>query len=75
MLYAVFGGLASFWGAVMGASILSVLPELLRWVKDWREIFYGVLVLVMMLVRPQGLLDPALLARLSLRGERVAARG
>jgi hypothetical protein len=29
----------------------------------------------MMLVRPQGLLDPALLARLSLRGERVAARG
>ena len=54
MLYAVFGGLASFWGTVVGASILSVLPELLRWVKDWREIFYGVLVLVMMLVRPQG---------------------
>src|SRR5947199_128303 len=75
MLYAVFGGLASFWGAVVGATILSVLPELLRWVKDWREIFYGLLVLTMMLVRPQGLLDTTLLARLSLRGERAAARG
>jgi branched-chain amino acid transport system permease protein len=75
MLYAVFGGLASFWGAVAGAAILSVLPELLRWVKDWREIFYGLLVLTMMLVRPQGLLDATLLARLSLRGERAAARG
>jgi len=74
MLYAVFGGLASFWGSVAGATILSVLPELLRWVKDWREILYGLLVLTMMLVRPQGLLDAALLARLS-RGERAAARG
>jgi ABC-type multidrug transport system fused ATPase/permease subunit len=36
-------------------------------VKDWREILYGLLVLVMMLVRPQGLLDAALLARLSPR--------
>ena len=75
MLYAVFGGLASFWGAVAGAAILSILPELLRWVKDWREILYGLLVLIMMLVRPQGLLDAALLARLSARGERAAARG
>ena len=75
MLYAVFGGLASFWGSVVGAAILSVLPELLRWVKDWREILYGLLVLLMMLVRPQGLLDPTLLARISARGERAAARG
>jgi branched-chain amino acid transport system permease protein len=75
MLYAVFGGLASFWGAVAGATILSILPELLRWVKDWREILYGLLVLIMMLVRPQGLLDAAFLARLSARGERAAARG
>jgi branched-chain amino acid transport system permease protein len=75
MLYAVFGGLASFWGAIVGATILSILPELLRWVKDWREIFYGLLVLTLMLVRPQGLLDATLLARLSLRGERAPARG
>jgi len=64
MLYAVFGGLGTFWGSVLGAGILSVLPELLRWVKDWREILYGVLVLLMMIFRPQGLLG---------HGERTAA--
>src|SRR5262249_14892855 len=75
MLYAVFGGLAGFWGALVGASARSVLAELFRCVEDWRGIFYGLLVLTMMLVRPQGLLDATLLARLSLRGERAAARG
>lgn len=75
MLYAVFGGLGSFWGPVTGAAILSVLPELLRWVKEWREILYGALVLVMMIVRPQGLIDPALLLWLSGRRERATARG
>jgi branched-chain amino acid transport system permease protein len=66
MLYAVFGGLSTFWGSIVGAGILSVLPELLRFVKDWREIVYGVLVLLMMIFRPQGLIG---------RGERAAARG
>lgn len=70
MLYAVFGGLSSFWGAVVGAGILSVLPELLRWVKEWREILYGALVLMLMIFRPQGLVDPALLAWLSARHDR-----
>jgi branched-chain amino acid transport system permease protein len=75
MLFAVFGGLGSFWGAIVGAGVLSVLPELLRWVKDWREIVYGTLVLLMMIFRPQGLIDPAVLRRLTPRFERAAARG
>lgn len=80
MLYAVFGGLGTLWGAVAGASVLSILPEVLRWLRDWREIVYGVLVLVTMIVRPQGLIDAALLARLSRRlgrtspGHAVTAR-
>lgn len=75
MLYAVFGGLGSFWGPVSGAMILSVLPELLRRVKEWREILYGALVLAMMIFRPQGLIDPGLLAWLAGRRARTAARG
>ena len=67
MLYAVLGGLGSVWGPVVGAGALSILPELLRWVKDWREILYGALVLAIMIVRPHGLIDPALVARLSRR--------
>ena len=67
MLYAILGGLGSFWGPVAGAAILSILPELLRWVKEWREILYGALVLLIMIFRPQGLVAS--------RGERAAARG
>src|SRR5262249_27196870 len=75
MLYAGFCGPARFLGPVARGPRRLVLPEPLRWVKDWREIFYGLLVLTLMLVRPQGLLDATLLARISLRGERAAARG
>jgi branched-chain amino acid transport system permease protein len=57
MLYAVFGGLDTLWGAVAGAAVLSTLPEVLRGLKDWREIVYGLLILVTMLVRPHGLLS------------------
>jgi branched-chain amino acid transport system permease protein len=57
MLYAVFGGLDTLWGAVAGAAVLSTLPELLRWLKDWREIVYGLLILVTMLLRPHGLVS------------------
>jgi len=73
MLYAVFGGLGSFWGALVGGLTLSVLPELLRWVKEWREILYGALILLMMIFRPQGLIDPAFLAWLSGHRERTTA--
>ena len=75
MLFAVFGGLGTFWGAIVGAGVLSVLPEVLRFVKDWREIVYGGLVLLMMIVRPQGLIDPALFRRASSSPRRAAARG
>ncbi len=75
MLFAVFGGLGSFWGAIVGAGVLSVLPEVLRFVKDWREIVYGALVLIMMIFRPQGLIDPALFRRASASASRAAARG
>jgi len=41
-------------------------------VKDWREdFFYGLLVLITMLVRRKGCSTKTLLARLSLRGERA----
>jgi len=75
MLFAVFGGLGTFWGAIVGAAVLSILPEVLRFVKDWREIVYGALVLIMMIVRPQGLIDPALFRRAAPSPSRAAARG
>lgn len=64
----IIGGLGNLWGAVVGAAILVVLPELLRfigisqtYVANIRQIIYGALLVVMMFVRPQGIIgDPAL---------------
>ena len=44
----VLGGVGSIWGAVSGALILSVLPELLRSPEVARLIFYGALILAVM---------------------------
>jgi branched-chain amino acid transport system permease protein len=52
----VLGGLGNMWGAFVGATILTVTPELLRTVADLRLLIYGAVLVLMMRVRPQGLL-------------------
>jgi branched-chain amino acid transport system permease protein len=51
------GGLGSISGAVLAAIILTLLPEVLRGTfSDYRMIIYSLLLVFMMLLRPQGLL-------------------
>jgi ABC-type branched-subunit amino acid transport system permease subunit len=50
------GGLGSISGAIIAAVVLTLLPEVLRPVRDYRMIIYSVLLIVMMLSRPQGLM-------------------
>ena len=56
----VLGGMESLEGPVLGAAALTYAPELLRGVSDFvsrhRMMFYGALLVIMMLVRPQGLI-------------------
>ena len=52
----VLGGMGSFTGAILAAIILTTLPELLRAASEYRMIIYALLLIVMMLVRRQGLL-------------------
>ena len=56
VIYLLFGGLQTVWGAVLGASILTILPEFLRFSNEYRLILYGILVAVIVLIRPEGLL-------------------
>jgi len=58
----IIGGAGSRWGPVIGAVVLVTLPEALRFVglpspiaANVRQIIYGALLAVMMMVRPQGL--------------------
>jgi branched-chain amino acid transport system permease protein len=52
----VFGGMQSLIGPTIAAFVLVSLPELLRSFAAWRLIIYGLLFVVIMIFRPQGLL-------------------
>ena len=52
----IVGGIASNPGIVVGAVVLIGMPELLREFSDFRFLLYGVLLIIMMIKRPQGLI-------------------
>ena len=63
LIFTVFGGSEVIIGAVFGAIFLTLVPEVLRFVSEYRYIIYGILLIILMAVRPQGLLDINLLNR------------
>ena len=52
----IFGGLGNTVGSFIGAISLSILPEALRDLAQYRQLIYGVLLVLLMMVKPQGLL-------------------
>jgi len=52
----IFGGLGSISGSVLGAFVLTSLPEILRSFSKWRLVCYGLAVIIIMISRPQGLM-------------------
>lgn len=52
----VIGGLGNVWGSILGAIALISLPEILRPLMEVRQILYGIVLVLMMLFRPQGVL-------------------
>lgn len=50
----VLGGLASIPGAVIGAIVLGLAPEVLRFMADYRMLLYGALMVIMMIFKPDG---------------------
>jgi len=49
------GGMASVWGAMIGAALLTILPEYLRAFHDYDILIYGSILLLIMMFLPQGL--------------------
>jgi branched-chain amino acid transport system permease protein len=55
--YPIIGGLASLWGVLLAAAFVQgFLIEGLRFLGDWRSLLFGALIVVVMLVRPDGVL-------------------
>lgn len=52
----ILGGMGNMLGAVLGAVALTVMPELFRSLADYRYLLYGIVLLLLIRFRPQGLL-------------------
>ena len=52
-LYA--GGMSSISGSIISAGVLTAVPELLRFLAKWRIVIYGVVLVILMIKRPEGL--------------------
>jgi len=50
----VFGGLASTFGAVVGAAVLTTLPQLLTALKDYEMVVFGAVMMLTMILMPRG---------------------
>ena len=55
LAYPIVGGMQSIWGGLLGGGGLRVLPELLRPVADYQELFFATLVILVVLFFPGGL--------------------
>lgn len=51
----VIGGMASIWGSLLGASLLTLLPEWLHAFADYEMVIYGLVLMLIMIFLPQGL--------------------
>jgi len=56
LVYLYAGGVGTISGSIVGAFFLTLLPELLRFLQDWRLVIYAILLLYMIIFRPYGLM-------------------
>lgn len=63
LVFAVVGGIPNVLGPILGATLFTALPELLRPLKDYRDIFQGAILLFVVIYLPRGLVTLAQLRR------------
>ncbi|MEP9380868.1 branched-chain amino acid ABC transporter permease [Nocardioides sp. KR10-350] len=54
----VIGGSGNRWGAMLGGVLVAYLPERFRDFSDWRMLVFGIALMAMTILRPQGLIPP-----------------
>jgi len=57
MVYVLLGGSQIFWGPLLGAYLVTALPEVFRVFQKFRYEIFGASLVLMMILRPKGLLD------------------
>ena len=61
LIFAIFGGSEVIWGAIFGAAFMTMLPEALRFISEYRYMIYGIILILLMAFRPQGIIDISVL--------------
>jgi branched-chain amino acid transport system permease protein len=56
LIYIVVGGFASFAGPILGAVVLTLVPELFRVTGKYQNLLFGLILIVSMLTMPNGLI-------------------
>jgi branched-chain amino acid transport system permease protein len=56
VLYVILGGVNNMLGPVVGAAVMTLLPEYIRGLAEWRPTVFGLAIIVILLFRPLGLL-------------------
>lgn len=54
----VIGGWGTFWGPMVGTVLLLYLNEVLRDIDEWRVLIFGLLMILFVILLPQGLIGP-----------------
>ncbi|MGC4125800.1 branched-chain amino acid ABC transporter permease [Enterobacter sp.] len=72
---AILGGIGGLTGPVLGACIITVLPEALRALADYRLVANGVILVLIVLFLPQGIWDPVRFKRWLNKGPHAAPSG
>lgn len=56
LMMVVVGGAETLWGALLGAGVLTFLPEYLRGLEDFEVLAYGAILMIVLLFMPRGIL-------------------
>jgi branched-chain amino acid transport system permease protein len=72
LAYAVLGGTSTFLGPIVGGLVLGALPEVLRFLQQYRGVFNGLVLLLVIVYLPGGLVNPVGWTRFWKRLRRLA---
>jgi branched-chain amino acid transport system permease protein len=67
LLFVLIGGVQTAWGPLIGTLFFTLLPELMRMGGSWRYVVFGAAIVIMMTIRPQGIVTRAVIDALSPR--------
>jgi branched-chain amino acid transport system permease protein len=73
ILFVVLGGVQYFWGAIVGAVVLTMLPIWFDFLEEYYQITYGLMFVLLMILRPQGIVGRSTDRRVNLGALRELA--